>query len=410
MLKNKIRIREVEINNYRSCLKTKFVINNDLTALIWINWVGKSNILNSIQLLKRIKTNRFIDEKVLQDSFSHSLLTFKLEIDLINYYLKAELYLESDAKNIDEVYSAKMTFRKEGDKKWKNLDLDMYEFIDRTKYFGMNWDEKKSMFTRHQQRIFDDKDDTEIALSIVEYFTNMSYYSATQFSDPTRSPLSIEAEQVRPVRTGRNQDAHSKFIYDLYWSYKNDSKSFQLYTDTVNNNWIGLIEEVKFIEHEMPNISYEIRSWGKIRKTDKIKNIAIPWFVIDGNTLSPNQLSDGTFKTLALVFYILNDKSDLLMIEEPEVCVHHGLLSSIIELIKIQSKHKQIIISTHSDYVLDKLEPENILLIDKNKKAGTQAKSLNQILWKGDYRVLKDYLKYSGNLGEFWKEGGFDIN
>ena len=87
--------------------------------------------------------------------------------------------------------------------------------------------------------------------------------------------------------------------------------------------------------------------------------------------------------------------------------MHHGLLSSILELIKTQSKYKQIIISTHSDYVLDKLKPENIVLIKKDKVNGTIANSLSKSLSKNEFSALKKYLKLSGNLGEYWKEGGF---
>jgi hypothetical protein len=30
------------------------------------------------------------------------------------------------------------------------------------------------------------------------------------------------------------------------------------------------------------------------------------------------------------------------------------------------------------------------------------------MLSANDYRILKDYLEQEGNLGEYWKEGGFD--
>lgn len=68
----------------------------------------------------------------------------------------------------------------------------------------------------------------------------------------------------------------------------------------------------------------------------------------------------------------------------------------------------QIIISTHSDFVLDKLEPENVVLVDKNRNKGTIAKSLFKTLSKNEFQALKDYLENSGNLGEYWKEGGFE--
>ena len=97
----------------------------------------------------------------------------------------------------------------------------------------------------------------------------------------------------------------------------------------------------------------------------------------------------------------------MLLVEEPEIGVHHGLLNSIISLIKSQSKSKQILISTHSDFVLDQLNPEDIVLIDRIVNKGTVAKSLTNSMTKSEYRGLKEYLKESGNLGDYWKESGF---
>lgn len=397
-----IRINDIEISNYRSCIKTKLEISNNLTTLIGINGVGKSNILNSIQILKRINRNRYFHQKALQESLSHSELKFNLTINKTSYTLKADIYYETDERNIDEIYSAELLLKKEGSKKWVEVDADLYEVVDRLKHMGKT----------NQLHLFNhgrfDTDEGKIVIELIEYLSNISYYSATQFSDPTKCPISIELEDSRPMRSSRGGKPHDKFIYDLYSTYRNDKKAYTRYIDTVNQNGIGLIDDVIFYEHNMPSSSYEIKSGGKIKKIERNKNIVIPSIVLDEKTLSPNQLSEGTFKTLALVFYILNDASELLLIEEPEVCVHHGLLSSIIELIKIQSKQKQIFISTHSDYVLDKLLPENILLISRDAKKGTVAKSLTKSLSKNEYSALKEYLNESGNLGEYWKEGGFE--
>jgi predicted ATP-dependent endonuclease of OLD family len=373
-----------------------------LTTLIGINGVGKSNILNSIQLLKRINRNRYFHQKALQESLSLSTLKFDLKIDDVAYILKADIYYETDERNIDEIYSAELLLKKEDSQKWIEVDADLYEVVDRFKH----------MSKTSQMHLFNEKRfETEIGkiiLELMEYLSNISYYSATQFSDPTKCPISFELEDSRPFRSARGGKPHDKFIYDLYSCFKNDKKAYKRYIDTVNSNGIGLINEIIFYEHKLPSSSYEIKSGGKVKNIERIKNIVIPSIVLDNKTLSPNQLSEGTFKTLALVFYILNDQSELLLIEEPEVCVHHGLLSSIIELIKIQSKQKQIFISTHSDFVLDKLLPENILLISRDPLKGTISKSLTKSLTKNEYSALKEYLNESGNLGEYWKEGGFE--
>ncbi len=134
--------------------------------------------------------------------------------------------------------------------------------------------------------------------------------------------------------------------------------------------------------------------------------LVIPQFRIGKQTLSPNQLSEGTFKTLALLFHVITDTSSLLLIEEPEVCVHHGLLSSILEIIKSFSFKKQIVISTHSDYVLDHVKPENVFRVTRDKVSGTTIKRLTEALDAQEYAALREYLATTGNLGEYWREGG----
>ncbi len=400
-----IRIKKFDIFNYRSCIKTRVEILTNLTTLIGINGVGKSNILNSIQLLKRINRNKYFHQPSLIDKLSHTRLDILLQMDDDIYNLKADIYYDTNESNMEEIYSAELKIKNTSitNSKWIEIDADLYEFVDYISRTSRKIDFNKIKFKRDKPI-----EEVKFGVELITYLTNISYYSATQFSDPTKCPISLELEDSRLVRPFRKTKTHEQFLYDLYRAYKTDPKSFNKYINTVNQNGIGLIDDITFFDHNIPSSSLKVRAGGQVQKIEKIKNIVVPSIVIDGLNLSPNQLSEGTFKTLALVFYILNDESDLLLIEEPEVCVHHGLLSSIIELIRSQSKSKQIIISTHSDYVLDKLEPENIVLVRKTKETGTTASSLPKSLSRNDFKALKDYLKESGNLGEYWKEGGFE--
>ena len=96
------------------------------------------------------------------------------------------------------------------------------------------------------------------------------------------------------------------------------------------------------------------------------------------------------------------------MLEEPEVCVHHGLLTSIVELIRIYSKNKQILISTHSDAVLDKLDLENVFKVERENGKGTVVSSIRKNIKGTELRALKEYLANEGSLGEFWKHGDLE--
>ena len=236
---------------------------------------------------------------------------------------------------------------------------------------------------------------------------NINYYSASQFSDPSRCPVSLDLEDDRPrSRLKRDTIDHEQFMYDLYRSFKRHTRAFERYRNVIGRDGIGIVDDIAFDEISLPSNFVEVRAGGKTEKKERTKLVIVPTFTIDGNTLSPNQLSEGTFKTLALLYYVLTDDSQLLLVEEPEVCIHHGLLSSIITLIKEETKVKQIIISTHSDYVLDQLEPENVVLIDRKSEKGTKAKPVSKSMSRTDYKALKQYLEVSGNLGEYWREGG----
>jgi predicted ATPase len=107
------------------------------------------------------------------------------------------------------------------------------------------------------------------------------------------------------------------------------------------------------------------------------------------------------------LFHVLTEDSTALLIEEPEVCVHHGLLSSILELIKSASKSKQMIISTHSDYVLDHVGPENVYRVKFEKNSGTTVSPIAKTMTAREFAGLREYLEKEGNLGEFWREAGF---
>lgn len=392
-----MKIKEAEILNYRSCIKTKFELQNNLTALIGINGVGKSNILNALLLLKRIKRSRRYYGEEQNDSLQIAELNLTLELQETLYLLRSRIYYETDEKNTDDVFKVEMKYRKKSSpRSWYKIESDLMEVAE-----FMN---RRNLTEVPKDKIFQ-SEKIKLQIKLLQHLSKVNYYSATQFSDPSKCPVSFELEDGKYARSFRSQP-HELFMYELYSTFINKRDIFDIFLNTVNSNGVQIIDDLSFIEHEIPTSSYKVRAGGKIEKIEKVRKIIIPSVFIDELTLSPNQLSEGTFKTLALVFYIINDTSELLLIEEPEVCVHHGLLNSIIELIKTYSREKQIIISTHSDFVLDKLKPENILLIKKRK--GTKAENLTKSLTKNEYEVLKNYLENTGNLGEYWKEGGFE--
>lgn len=411
-----MRINSFEIKSYRSCVKTKLQLNEELTALIGINGSGKSNLLNGLLLLRKICSSRYIPNT--EDNSSYNQCSFSCDIshEEKKIGIKGEIVFETDERNYDEVHFSKVKWNLKdftGNNLWLEIPIELYRlrrfnpFIEPSLPIYRDLDRNafrqlKKIQNSLVEQVF------PILNEVTDFFSNISYYSASQFSDPSRCPVSIELEEKRPMRRSRYQAGHEQYIFDLYQAWKTGDKVFKRYINTVNKNGIGLVDDICFNEVVMPSSSYKVQSGGKIQKLERNRLLVVPNFTIENNSLSPNQLSEGTFKTLALIFYILTDESNLLLIEEPEVCIHHGLLNSVISLIKSQSKLKQIVISTHSDFVLDHLDPDNLVIVKREPEKGTTAKSLTKILTKNDFKALRQYLEESGNLGEYWREGGFD--
>jgi predicted ATPase len=149
-----------------------------------------------------------------------------------------------------------------------------------------------------------------------------------------------------------------------------------------------------------------VRAGGKVISKSRKRFLIIPTVHIGDSELSFAQLSEGSFRTLAILFYVVTDTSCLLLIEEPEVCVHHGLLTSVVEIIKDFARKKQVIFSTHSENILDQLEPEQVRLVRKDI-FGTTISTISERMSAQQFRALKKYLQTEGNLGEYWRSSGF---
>ena len=269
-------------------------------------------------------------------------------------------------------------------------------------------------FYRHRSRtprltIEDEKTALRALKEVASYYRSFTYYSASQFTDPSKCPIFIEIDDtIRATRLQRRLETHAKWLYDLYATQQNNEKSFNSFLSVVGSGGIGLIDSIEFNEIPVSSEDYRVRVGGRVVTQKRTKKMVIPQIRIGSSVLSPSQLSEGTFRTLAMLFYILSDSSGLLLIEEPEVCIHHGLLASVIEIIKERSEDKQIVISTHSDFILDHLATDSVYVVNRKHAGGTSIAGLNAFLGASDGNALRKFLDQEGTLGEYWKLGALD--
>ena len=118
-----------------------------------------------------------------------------------------------------------------------------------------------------------------------------------------------------------------------------------------------------------------------------------------GRSIPATRLSDGTLRYLCLLAVLLHpEPPSLIGIEEPELGLHPDLLPGLADLLVEASERTQLIVTTHSDVLVDALteRPESIVVCEKHD-GQTEMRRLDKAdlaKWLTEYR-----------LGDLWTSG-----
>lgn len=406
-------LKRIAIENYRSCLRTSLDIHPNLSVLIGPNSSGKTNILQAIMFLYKMAQEQ---HRLLRSSVAtnNSRIKVKFELPNARVQLRASVDAYTDASNHDVISSSRQKWALEnnaGARIQSDLPLEFashwrHDKEGELRYFVYH--AQLNLRTPHAKAPPPLPDWANDALmEVARYCGGIRYYSASQFTNPGICPASFEIEREPGHRTLVPLRGHAKVLHKMYTAKKEDPNDrFMRFIEIVGPKGLRLVDDITFKEVYTSSTDHTVLVGGKVEIRKKHKLLVIPNFRIGKQKLSPNQLSEGTFKTLALLFHVITQESTVLLVEEPEVCVHLGLLASILELIKSASLQKQIIISTHSDYVLDHVEPENVYRVMLDASHGTRALHIRNTMTPKEYSALRRYLREEGNLGDYWRAGG----
>jgi len=122
----------------------------------------------------------------------------------------------------------------------------------------------------------------------------------------------------------------------------------------------------------------------------------------NGQELPATAVSDGAMLSLAFLAMLhLPNPPTVLLIEEPENGVHHARLKEIVETLRQVNRDKgvQIIMTTHSPYLLDLVEPEEVRVFAKDEEGAVHQERLS------DHPEVQS-LKKHFMTGEIWTELG----
>lgn len=114
--------------------------------------------------------------------------------------------------------------------------------------------------------------------------------------------------------------------------------------------------------------------------------------------------SDGTLKMLAYLT-VLYDPSppQLVGIEEPENHLHPRLLPELAEECRQASSRTQLMVTTHSPFFVNGLNPEELWVLYRDEKGYAQAKQTSEM------RGIREFMQQGAKLGHLWTEGHFEF-
>ena len=178
-----------------------------------------------------------------------------------------------------------------------------------------------------------------------------------------------------PPALGYYGDNLARVLLHLYLEHR---KVFAQVEDALRS----LVPEV---EEVIPHLEGDrVALWLRVRGVDE--------------PLRPSNISDGTLRLLAFIVALYSGSS-VVALEEPENCIHPHLLEALIDLAR--KAPCQLVITTHSPYLLDHVKPEEVYVVSK---VGTET-NIRRLCESKEVEAVRRFLEEGGTLGEAWYSG-----
>ncbi|MBJ9614604.1 AAA family ATPase [Burkholderia multivorans] len=282
-----VRLEEVQINAYRSCVSTSFHPHKELSALIGINGAGKTNVLQAIRLLRGGRRARYkFDEQREKDPDSEVTAWFRVSDVEKPIGLKMRFSIMESSRRADELVAVSETWNLAtitGSRTWRNLPpTDFFHSGIRTEYYADNlllFDSESNVgriskrdIERSGIDLLENKKVVDAISAISKFRQGINYYSASKFTDPTRCPSSFEVDEDGDLSSSYGATPHLKFIYELYKLKSSNEALYSAYSTFVSRHQLGLISRITWKEIELSSYTAEVRSGGGVKKSKREKH------------------------------------------------------------------------------------------------------------------------------------------
>lgn len=374
VLKNNF-IKHIVLENYKSIKKLDIPLGN-LNVLIGANGAGKSNFIGFFGFLQQmLKENLrgYVADKGGQEAFLYYG-------SKVSSYIKFDLQLDDDGSIGEDTinYSVELV------PTVQNIFRFNCEHLFTKSATGNLIDEEYNKFYESQVKFYSEYTDLlkdlelgdleTLSKFIVHHFESMQvfHFNDTSEFSAMKQPVSID-DNLYLRSNGANIAAIIKLIHDNYPEY------YRLIVDTIR---MVVPDFHNFVIRDSLRFSGERIGLEWFNKS----NVDIPW--------SASYLSDGSLRFIALATLLLMPtqlQPQAIIIDEPELGLHPAAINILSGLIKRASHERQVIVSTQSPALLANLEPEDIIIVDKQDKT-SEFKRLNKeelAIWLEDFNLAQ---------------------
>ncbi|MEO5643049.1 MAG: AAA family ATPase [Bacteroidia bacterium] len=398
-------IKEIKISNFLSFEDETFSFDKCQNILVGINGSGKSNFIKCIRILKEGVAGIGLKKYVYDVLGGFDNIFFK-GVNNKKNYLKLEYTFDATViRNYGYNFSSDLIYT-----------IELYKSPSTSNYYVI----EKIVTSKTDGFIYLDFNNGVGVLSeVIDPNSNTiktKLVSYSDFVEPTELALSkiFDTNRYLPLSALR------KAIADIVvYDYFDTTPLSPIRKPMLPTSEKKLLPDGTNLPQILNTIN--INNKTSYRKIESMLNHVNPKFkgfdfhIIGGNielmldednlnsSIHVNNISDGTLRYLCLLSILFNpDRGSLVCIDEPEVGLHPDMISNICNAIIEASEKSNMVISTHSENLLNGFDINNIRVFEKDENNSSKILSYT----KDDFQDwYKDY-----SVGKMWREGDIGGN
>lgn len=349
-----IYIKSLHIENYKCYENVDVEFNNSTNIIVGNNEAGKSTILEALNLcLSGLVNGKYIKNELNESFFNKvAVENYNKDLNAIPPYILIEVYLEStDVKESNKIYANLRGSR--NSKKQDTCGIKLKIMFDENNYNEeyaafKKVNRNKNVPIEYYRIEWKNFGDQEITSRSIPIRPNMIDSSGTKYRNGSDYYISR-------IISNRLEKSEQISLMQAFRELKESFKS--------GDNLTAINEKIaKDSAISGKNVSISVNT----TEMNAWENILMTYF----DEIPFTQIGQGEqsiIKTNLALSNIREDICNVVLIEEPENHLAHTNLNSLLKSIEDNNKDRQIIITTHSSFVANKLGLGNLIFLNKRQ-------------------------------------------